>query len=51
MTIFSLEATLNYMSVLLGNIFHIAVEMGRGVDPSVVTIKGCRQVQTAGYGV
>lgn len=51
MTTFSLDASLNYVSVLLGNVCHIAVEMGRGVDPCAVAIKGSRQVQTAGYGV
>lgn len=51
MTTFSLEASLNYVSVLLGNGYHIAVEMGRGMDPCAVAIKGGRQVQTAGYGV
>lgn len=44
MTTFSLEATLNYVSMLLGKVYHIAVEMGRGVDPPEVTIKGSRQV-------
>lgn len=42
MTTFSLEATLNYVSVLLGNIYHVAVEMGRGMGSSAVTIKGSR---------
>lgn len=43
--------SLNYVSVLLGNVCHIAVEMGRGMDPCAVAIKGRSQVQTAGYGV
>lgn len=51
MTTFSLEATQNYVSVLLGNVYHIAVERGRGMDCSAVAIKGSRQVQTEGYGV
>ncbi|KAF4801322.1 docking protein 6 isoform X5 [Turdus rufiventris] len=38
------RATLNYVSMLLRKIYHIAVEMGRVVDTSEVTIKGSRQV-------